>query len=77
MDIQKAASLVFLTAVVAYSLWQMLRRDSEKRPHRVSWWRAYGSFHDPIGSVWIDRDYEHEQRQRKLDSSQNVMTRLL
>ena len=47
------------------------------RLHRDAWVFRYGCFESPIDTVWIDRNYEQAERQRKLDASQNVMTRLL
>ena len=47
------------------------------RPHREEWYTTYGIYSDPIGTVWLARDQAHAERQRKLDASQNVMTRLL
>jgi hypothetical protein len=56
---------------------KFIRRLLGDRPHRYAWSCHYGCFESPIDTVWIDRNYEHGERQRKLDASQNVMTRLL
>jgi hypothetical protein len=47
------------------------------RPERQNWWRFYGRFADPVSSVWLDRDLEHNKKQALRDASQNVMTRLV
>jgi hypothetical protein len=45
--------------------------------NRVSWWTRYGRFADPVSSVWLDRDLEHNEKQAMRDASQSVMTRLV
>ncbi len=45
--------------------------------HRMSWRIRYGRFTDPVSSVWLDRDLEHNKKQALRDASQNVMTRLV
>lgn len=45
--------------------------------NRITWWHKYGHFTDPVASVWLDRDLEHNKKQAMLDASQNVMTRLV
>lgn len=54
-----------------------LHRLLGDRPHRDAWNIKYGIYLDPVGTVWLDRDCQHADRQRLLDASQNVMTRLL
>ena len=56
---------------------KFIRRLLGDRPHREEWYTTYGIFSDHVGSVWLARDQAHADRQRKLDASQNVMTRLL
>ncbi len=58
---------------VAHSL--LTRRDRNK--YRYEWFCHYGCTLDPVNTTWIARNAEHNDRQRKLDASQNVMTRLL
>jgi hypothetical protein len=43
----------------------------------MSWRIRYGRFEDPVVSVWLDRDIEHNKKQAIRDASQNVMTRLV
>jgi hypothetical protein len=62
------AALALFVVVLALG-WLPLRPRHTKRPHRTDWWLSYGSFYDPIGTVWLARDQAH--------ASQNVMTRLL
>lgn len=56
---------------------RLIRRLLGHRPHREVWNIKYGIYTDPVSTVWIDRDNEHAERQRKLDASQNILTRLL
>lgn len=56
---------------------RLIRRLLGHRPHRDAWNLKYGIYPDPISTVWLDRDCQHTDRQRLLDASQNVMTRLL
>jgi hypothetical protein len=73
---QVALFLVFVVLPAAHAYEVCIGRRNRSK-YRHGWFCKYGCYLDPVGSVWIDRNHIHEERQRKLDASQNVMTRLL
>jgi hypothetical protein len=66
---------VFLGIIVGVSHSLVTRRNRNK--YRNEWEMKYGIYQDPVSTVWLARNQDHDERQRKLDASQNVMTRLL
>lgn len=86
MNVEIILALVAGPLVLAAHTYETLRK-SRQRPHRESLdllVQRKGSFlatgapdMTPIDRQWMEREIEMNERQRKLDASQNVMTRLL
>jgi hypothetical protein len=74
MDWQTVALAAGLTAlVVPIANWLSGRKRSNDR----DWTRYDRLGDDPIGMQWKHRELFMDERQAKLDASQNVLTRLL
>lgn len=72
-----AAALLPAMWLLIGSFIAQIRATSRCRPHRDAWELNYGHYADAIDTVWLGRTWSMDERQAKLDASQNVMTRLV
>jgi hypothetical protein len=75
-DPYNVAVLVLALMGVAHFAHSLFTCRNRNR-YRHEWFCYYGCHTDPVNTVWLARNQDHDERQRKLDASQNVMTRLL